>query len=281
MTEMNFFWKGNDFGFLESLVLKSHEKVGHLPIVWLSGERPTTRYWKEVETCVTIKDANEVFNVEDFLHSGGNVRTAASLWRFHFLYNRGGYWCDSDVFAVEQFPDGEWVLCSGEDEPELLSIGVLKAPPHHAIFRTCISEVGREWGNVLTFTRAYRAYFGNTIATHRPRTFYPYSWTQCERLLLDETIPEGCYGVHYWGKALRDFFARRRTAGIGALLRYRRLPLRYSALNESWCERNPTALLARLRRWIADGEAMSQGTAPGAHQQIRSELESHLGLGER
>ena len=60
MTSANFFWRGNDFGFLENIVLKSHLKVGHVPILWLSGMEPKGPYWDEIQQMLQVKDADTV-----------------------------------------------------------------------------------------------------------------------------------------------------------------------------------------------------------------------------
>ena len=31
--------------------------------------------------------------------------TAADFWRFTFLYEKGGLYCDADAFALKKFPD--------------------------------------------------------------------------------------------------------------------------------------------------------------------------------
>jgi len=171
-TEVNFFWRGKNFGFLENLVLKSHIKVGHKPVVWLSGDRPKTKYWKEIEPKIELKDVNEVkSSVDKFLDDGGKPIIASDLWRFNFLYQYGGLYCDIDAFALKKFPNDEWILCSGEKNPTLLSIGVIKVPPKQEIFLDCLLKFHKEWGNVKEFSEIYKQHFGNTNPTHESRLF--------------------------------------------------------------------------------------------------------------
>jgi len=172
-TQVNFLWGGERFNFLQNLVIKSHLKVGHIPVVWISGIKPKGDYWKEIENKIILKKADTVYNIEKFLSDGGNLRTAADLWRWHFLYEKGGIWCDSDLFALKHFPNDEWIVCSGEQEPESLSIAILKVPAQQEIFLDCIKEIKRDWGNVQIFSTAYRKYFGNTNSTHEDKLFYP------------------------------------------------------------------------------------------------------------
>jgi glycosyltransferase involved in cell wall biosynthesis len=78
--------------------------VGHTPVIWISGTKPKGDYWKEIENKIVEKNADLVYNIEKFLSEGGNYRTAADLWRWHFLYEKGGIWCDSDLFALKHLP---------------------------------------------------------------------------------------------------------------------------------------------------------------------------------
>ena len=61
--EVNFFWRGERFSFLQFLVLKSHLKVGHVPVIWLSGNAPHSSYWKKIEHKIKIKNADDVYAV--------------------------------------------------------------------------------------------------------------------------------------------------------------------------------------------------------------------------
>jgi len=248
MTIINFFWRGMRFGFLENIVLKSHIKVGHEPIVWLSGEKPQSSYWNDIEKKITVKNADFAdFKLSEFLVTGGDFRTAADLWRFHFLYSFGGIYCDTDAFALKKFPDDEWIVCSAEKQPHmvsigvlkapppLVSIGVLKAPPHHEIFLECISNVRKEWGNVQVFTDAYSKHFGHTNPTHDNKLFYPYRWHEWKKLFKKGKLPSNSYSVHFYGKMLEI-----------------NLKERLDDYNERWCERNPGTLLGKLWYWLQD-----------------------------
>ncbi len=78
--EVNFVWHGDDFRYIDYLVLKSHIKVGHKPILWFSGNKPNTSFWKETEKMVLIKNVDTIFDVRNFLSTGGNHRTAKNIW---------------------------------------------------------------------------------------------------------------------------------------------------------------------------------------------------------
>ena len=235
--KVNFFWKGSKFGFFQYIVIKSHHKVAHEPIVWLSGEKPVNHYWKDLENFVTIKNANEIFDVSEFLENGGNMRTAADLWRFHFLYNFGGLYCDTDAFALKKFPDDEWIVCSGEKDSSWLSIGIIKAPPHHEIFLECISNIKKDWDNVEVFSKSYGKFFGNTNPTHDNKLFYPYKWDKWKNLFKKNEIPKQAYSIHFYGKKIEEHIKKK---GV--------------IYNETWCQENPKTLLSKLWNWLKEAK---------------------------
>ena len=82
--EVNFFWKGDSFSYLNRLCVITHLKVGHKPIMWLSGHRPNSDFWIDDLAGVEIRNADEIIDVSKFIQDGGNFKTASSLWRFTF-----------------------------------------------------------------------------------------------------------------------------------------------------------------------------------------------------
>lgn len=255
MTEVNFFWHGDDFRYIDHLVLKSHLKVGHKPILWFSGKKPDSSFWKETEKNVTIKNAYDVFDVREFISTGGNNRTGADLWRFHFLYSFGGIYCDTDVFALRKFPDDEWIVGRDGSNPNYLGIAIIKAPANHEIFLECIANIKKPWGNVALFSELWKKHFGNTNPTHENQLFYPYPWTECSNLLKKKEVPWDSYSIHYAAKALGDYLQytggiRKSVMKISFRLLGIKKPKSVGELDEIWCKENPETLLGRLSSWL-------------------------------
>jgi len=251
LVEVNFFWHGDDFRYIDYLVLKSHNKVGHKPILWFSGKKPSTSYWKQIEKTITIKNADPIFDIRNFLSKGGNERTAADLWRYHFLYSFGGIYCDTDVFALKKFPDDEWIICSGEIKPNMVTNAIIKAPPKQEIFLDCISNIKKRWGNVKYFSLAYRKYFGKTEPTHENRLFFPYPWNEGYKLLSKIEIPWDSYCIHYWAKNLGEYM-RGPKWKVPFLLLCGKKPNSVSDLDEKWCKENPETMLGKIWKWIEE-----------------------------
>ncbi len=249
MQKVNFFWSGPSFGFLEFLVLKSHIKVGHNAVLWLHGEKPETNYWKFIESKVEVKNADEIFDTTNFIADGGNFRTAADLWRFSLLYKIGGLYCDTDAFALKKFPDDEWIICSGEQYPDLLSIGVLKAPAGHPMFIECLEKTEKCWGNVKIFSSIYLKHFGNLNPTHKNESFYPYNWKSYWLLFKKNEIPLNAYSIHFYTNVIEAHIKRNKEIRFKYYLPMLR-DIPQKKIDIKWCEKNPNTLLGKLWTWV-------------------------------
>jgi len=249
--EVNFFWKGNEFGFLEKIVMQSHLKVGHEPVIWLDGKPPNNKFWNEIESFVKIKNSVDICPVDDFIKTGGNLITASSFWRFTFLYEKGGLYCDTDAFALKKFPENtDWILASFK-APKRFSTGVLKAPPKQEVMLECIKLTNKKWGNVIVFSDVYRKYYGNTNPTHPNADFYPYEWTECKKLFQKIELPTDSYSIHFYTKALKDFIKRSSERRFNFFPHIEKNLKNY---DENWCEKNPKSLLGRLYYWVENSE---------------------------
>ena len=200
--KVNFFWKGDRFSFVNYITVLSHIKVGHRPIIWLSGT-PNNEYIDKLKknSNIQIKNADDIFKVEKFLSDGGNFKTASALWRFYFLYEHGGLYADTDAYAVSHFPETDWIIASGENKnSNLISNGVIKAPAGDEIFLDCIKNIKYDWGNVEVFTNAYLSKY-KVIPHDLDKHFYPFSWKEWNTMFKDIKIPN-CYSVHLYHQML-------------------------------------------------------------------------------
>ena len=169
--------------------------------MWLSGKNPKSKFWIS-DLQVEIRNADKIIDVTQFIENGGNFKTASSLWRFKFLYEFGGLYCDTDALAIKYFPTDEWIISSSIPE-ENLSTGVIKCPPKQEVFLKCLPKIKKTWGNVNVFTREYKKFFGNTECTHDHKLFYPFSWKEWGTLFKDTQIPD-VYSVHLYHTMLEN-----------------------------------------------------------------------------
>jgi hypothetical protein len=196
---VNFFWAGDNFDYINYMCIQSHVKVGHQIIIWLYGEIPDSQHWYNLDfSNIIVIDASDIFDISSFMkHSDANFRTASALWRFTFLYKYGGWYSDCDAFAIKEWPNSEWVLCSGEEDEDLLSIGVLKTPPKEEMFLDMIDNIQHKWGNVKVFNTYLRKHKDHTIKPYNPTDFYPFSWKDWDYMLSNIDIPD-TYSVHLY-----------------------------------------------------------------------------------
>lgn len=194
---INFFWKGDNFDLIHRISVLSYLLYDFKVIIWLSGESPKSEYWIDDYKEIKIKNADNIININSFIDSGGNVKTASSLWRFTFLYENGGIYCDSDMIALNNFPNDEWIIVSCElPERDFASTGIIKVPPKQKFLLDCINNIKKEWGNVKVFSEVYKKYYGSPIRyTHNNRLFYPFQWNERSVLFQDLHIPKA-YSVH-------------------------------------------------------------------------------------
>jgi hypothetical protein len=196
---VNFFWAGDNFDYINYMCIQSHVKVGHQIIIWLYGEIPDSQHWYNLDfSNIIVIDASDIFDISSFMkHSDANFRTASALWRFTFLYKYGGWYSDCDAYAIKEWPNSEWVLCSGEEDEDLLSIGVLKTPPKEEMFLDMIDNIQHKWGNVKVFNTYLRKHKDHTIKPYNPTDFYPFSWKDWDYMLSNINIPD-TYSVHLY-----------------------------------------------------------------------------------
>lgn len=210
----NFFWRGEDFQFLNRLAILSHLVVGHKVVMWVSGPPPENKYWIGDIPGIKFRDADDVVFIDSFFHSipeehgvPRRLRMASDMWQFTFLYKRGGLYCDTDVIALRKFPNMEWIISrDSEDHEERFALGIVKAPPRHPVFKYCIQNVRWKWGNsTRVFSEAVEEH--GLDLTHPKEAFHPFSCGDHSRY-LEETgrsillkrgkIPDA-YSIHYFG----------------------------------------------------------------------------------
>jgi len=204
INEINFFWSGDNFDYICYMCITSHIRVGHIVNIWLYGNTPSSSYWGMLDfNSINIYDASDVFDISNFMkNKDANFRTASAMWRFHFLYEYGGWYSDTDAFAIKQWPTDKWVLCSGETDEELLSIGILKTPPKQQMFLDMIDNIKHKWGNVKVFNKYFRKYHKYSIKPYPSFDFYPFSWKDWEIMLSSISVPE-CYSVHLYNTMIQ------------------------------------------------------------------------------
>lgn len=199
---VNFYWSGNDFQFLNRLVVVSHIEVGHKVKIWVHGEHPTNNYWIDDLNDVEILNADDIFDTS-ILKSKADIRTTSDKWSYYLLKKTGEYVADLDAIAIKHWPDDPIVLATYD--PIVINVGVIRLPKKHPVLDRCIETHEPRWGNVWIFTKCIREY---GLDYNFPiESFYPVhcgnnisKTMKCRGKFLDSIkLSENCYSYHYWG----------------------------------------------------------------------------------
>jgi hypothetical protein len=244
-------WIGSRLSELERLSMKSFLANGHHYTLYVYDDVG------DVPDGVEVSDANEIIpESERFVTKRGSHTTFANWFRWELLYQKGGYWVDTDEVCLKSFDFPDDVVF-GCEEPGRAAVGVLKFPkgsdfarwladscespnkilPYDSgslklrkhgrrIFRGNRRGLTRrgETGGPPGFTRALE-YF-DLMKYGKPfPVFYPvyHAWWQA---LFDDTFKDnldffaGSYGVHLWNEKLRASLDKNATYAPGSFVEY-------------------------------------------------------------
>lgn len=212
--EINTFWIGKEFSTLEILSVKSHLLVGHNVVIWSYEDI------KNVPEKAIIKDAREILPEKDVFaykvgEGKGSYSACSNLFRYKFLLEKGGWWCDTDVVALKYFDFKEDYVFASESTKKgscMPTTCVIKAPINSDLMRKCwnvSSNKNREdleWGTIGPYLLSSKIFELNLEEHIEPfRTFCPVDWFVAE---IDPIIPNPpdiskSYSVHLWNEMWR------------------------------------------------------------------------------
>jgi hypothetical protein len=191
---VNFFWSGPSWQFINRVTIASHLKVGHNVIMWTHDKKPKNKFWVD-DMPVVFEDSNKYLNVAEKLATGWNFRTISTIFQYEFMKKTGEYTADCDAIALKHWPDEKWCLVS-ESEQLISSVGVLRVPPNHPVLDCAITRAKKTWGNVRVFSDCCKK--RGLKSTYNPKEFYPVSPHKREKIpyiLRDSPIPNA-YSYH-------------------------------------------------------------------------------------
>lgn len=117
MTPVHYFWVGERFSNVELLTFQSCRKHNHKPLVWTYGKI------NNVPETVQIKDASTILDRSLFAHYKDELllplANISDIFRYHLLYQVGGYYSDTDVVLVrnlDSIPYDEFFCSTHEYE---------------------------------------------------------------------------------------------------------------------------------------------------------------------
>jgi hypothetical protein len=146
------------------------------------------------------------------MQSGGNPRTASTLFSFAIVSKTGEYYSDTDAIALKHWPDVPTVICTYGEQDDgkggrmhiTAAVGVIRLPQKHPVLECAMKNIARRWGNVRIFSTCCERF--DLKANFPPEAFYPLhfenNWSarfQCHCAMLEDLkIPDSSYSLHYY-----------------------------------------------------------------------------------
>lgn len=207
---INSLWIGDRVGEMERLAMRSHISFGHEYHLWTYS--PIA-----VPEGVIVEDGNEILSESEIFsyHVGveaGSVSAFSNLFRYKLLFERGGWWCDSDVVCLKRFDfDEPYVFAS--ERYKTGSCGpttcVILTPRKSELMSHCwkkASEVDRRtlrWGTIGPLLLMEGVFSHRLDQYVRPVSdFCPVDWFDIKPLFTSNALPDS-YAIHLWNEVWR------------------------------------------------------------------------------
>jgi hypothetical protein len=212
MADFFSFWYRGKLTPIEQLCLTSFISKGHSVDLY-------SYYNVDVPTGVVLRDASSIIPEKNvfFYKRGpgsGSVAAFSNIFRYKVLYERGGWWTDTDVICLsEDVPSDP--ICFAYEDANCINGALLKIPARHEfaevlLREACLMGDDFQWGacgpKLITQTV-------NSLSLHRyalpASDFYPVHYNNAGALLLPDRLNEvrdltsHSYFVHLWNEVFR------------------------------------------------------------------------------
>jgi len=208
----NCLWIGGKLSTMEKLALRSHLKVGHECHLWTYGDA------EGVPNGIVVEDGNEILSKDEIFvyqtsEGKGSVSAFSNLFRYKLIYERGGWWCDTDVVCLKEFNfDTDYVLSSEATRKGHAQTAscVFKCPRKSDLMKYCLDVVyskEREklvWGEIgpLLINEA-SIMTGTDRYCQPPSTFCPIHWFDAPKIVTENRPIPDSHAIHLWNEIWR------------------------------------------------------------------------------
>ncbi len=168
---------------------------------------------------IKLMDANEILPKSSIFRyqngfGKGSVSAFSNLFRYKLLFEKGGWWVDTDVFCLKKFDfTTEYVFASertksGEETPASC---VIYVPNKSEIMKYCIDEVSKKdlakikWREIgpSLLTRAIKRYELDSYL--KPYyLFCPVDWWDVPVDMDKINKKHSPFAIHYWNQMFQD-----------------------------------------------------------------------------
>ncbi|HEU4387710.1 MAG TPA: glycosyltransferase [Blastocatellia bacterium] len=211
MTIIKGLWIGPELSAMEQLSIRSFLANGHEYHLYVYDDVAN------VPPGTIIKDGNEILPASMIFQYKEHKSYSAfsNFFRYKLLFERGGWWCDTDIVCLRPFDFTEEYVFSSESGPrgEVIASGVIRVPPGSQVmgyaWQICQQkDVGElRWGEVgprLVAEAVKQLSLDRFV--HSTETFCPVSYTDWQCVLDGASVPDfgdSTYAVHLWNEMWR------------------------------------------------------------------------------
>ena len=203
-------WIDGRLSTLEKLSIASfiiHGHTYHLYTYGLAGDVPEG---------TVLKDASEILPRSSVFKSQGSQAIFADLFRYQLLYDRGGWWADTDVIALRAFEfNSEYVFASerARNGRDSVTTCVIKAPPKSELFMSALEFCRKSDFDRLPWAMSgpgimHRLIFRSPLCcfVQESDAFCPINFDVFWRAVLPFQISkEKSFGIHLWNELWRRY----------------------------------------------------------------------------
>jgi hypothetical protein len=210
-------WVGDRLGVMEKMAIQSFLRSGHQYHLYTYADI-------KVPPGAVRRDAREIFPEADVFAYGPSAKTGAgsvsafsNYFRYKLLYDRGGYWVDSDVVCLKPFAfDSAHVF--GQERTRVgdfyVASCVMKAPAGSEAMKFCLESCmakerdALKWGEIgpTLVTEAVRRH-ALVSCVQPPEAFCPVNWWAVDQYLVgsrgNEVNLSDSHAVHLWNEMWR------------------------------------------------------------------------------
>lgn len=190
-------WIGGELSIMEQLSIQSFLQNGHEYHLY------TYEPVKNIPKGTIVKDGREILSGDRIFtyQSGfgkGSYAGFADLFRFHLLYQKGGWWADTDVICLKFFDFSPAHVISSSYEAQwgdCANTCVLKAPTGSSLLAYLIekceekeaNEIGYgDIGPILLQTSIRELHYEDAIVSSK--AFCPISWRAVDKIVRHDSV---------------------------------------------------------------------------------------------
>jgi len=214
---INSLWIGRPLSLLEQLSITSFLQNGYEYHLYCYDEVANVPRGTVLCDAAEILPASEIF----YYRRGpgkGSVAVFTDLFRLKILFEKGGWWVDTDVVCLRRFDFAEPIVFASERTQTGTQVAnaVLKFPQGHAVASLCYEAASRENGADLTWGKIGPSLIDRIVRENGlqqfvklPEVFCPIDWWDWERLLTKNANPprqlftNESYAIHLWHEMWR------------------------------------------------------------------------------